>query len=152
MNANLHHQIKVGSVTFTFTFMIYYISGGASDNQRFNEAAMASAQSQLLECEHCGRSFNTDRLPIHQKSCTASNPAKRVGTVQPRQTSFIKGTPTNHLKEESDRPGNQVYDKQVYQLFCRRNDRCLLQLMTHYSKFYLYRNCNHFDSQNAAHN
>ncbi|XP_069138183.1 zinc finger protein 474-like [Argopecten irradians] len=50
------------------------IGNGGNDRERFNEAAWQSAQSQLLPCEHCGRTFNPDRLAIHQKGCKASNP------------------------------------------------------------------------------
>ncbi|XP_045216283.2 zinc finger protein 474-like [Mercenaria mercenaria] len=44
-------------------------NGDNSDIERFNEAAWKSAQGQLLACENCGRTFNPDRLPIHQRSC-----------------------------------------------------------------------------------
>lgn len=45
------------------------IDSRATDTERFNEAAWKSAQSQLLPCENCGRTFAPDRLPIHQRSC-----------------------------------------------------------------------------------
>ncbi|XP_052098387.1 zinc finger protein 474-like [Mytilus californianus] len=44
---------------------------GKGNNERFNEAAWQSAQSQLLPCPNCGRKFNPDRLPVHQRSCKA---------------------------------------------------------------------------------
>ncbi|XP_078605983.1 zinc finger protein 474-like isoform X1 [Branchiostoma floridae x Branchiostoma japonicum] len=34
-----------------------------------NEAAWKSAQSQMVPCGNCGRTFNPDRLPVHQRSC-----------------------------------------------------------------------------------
>ncbi|KAM6222891.1 zinc finger protein 474-like [Rhynchocyon petersi] len=37
--------------------------------QAANEAALNSAQAQLLPCEHCGRTFLPDRLQVHQRSC-----------------------------------------------------------------------------------
>lgn len=45
------------------------INGDNSAIERFNEAAWKSAQGQLLPCENCGRTFNPDRLAIHQRSC-----------------------------------------------------------------------------------
>lgn len=42
---------------------------GNGNNERFNEAALKSAQAQLLTCPNCGRTFNPDRLPVHLKSC-----------------------------------------------------------------------------------
>jgi len=33
-------------------------------------------QAAMVECENCGRRFAGDRLSVHQKSCTADNPAK----------------------------------------------------------------------------
>ena len=52
------------------------INGGGVDRDRWNEAAWQSAQSNLVECEHCGRTFNPDRLYVHQKSCSADKPLK----------------------------------------------------------------------------
>ncbi|XP_076465014.1 zinc finger protein 474-like isoform X2 [Babylonia areolata] len=43
--------------------------GSSSDTQRFNELAWQAAQSNLVECKNCGRTFQPDRLPVHQKSC-----------------------------------------------------------------------------------
>ncbi|XP_035292520.1 zinc finger protein 474 [Cricetulus griseus] len=34
-----------------------------------NEAAWTSAQSQLVPCDVCGRTFLPDRLIVHQRSC-----------------------------------------------------------------------------------
>ncbi|CAG2201189.1 Zinc finger protein 474 [Mytilus edulis] len=44
-------------------------SGGKLDVNAINEAAWQSSQAQLLACENCGRTFNPDRLSVHQKSC-----------------------------------------------------------------------------------
>lgn len=44
-------------------------NGNNNDLERFNEAAYKSAQGQLLPCENCGRTFQPDRLPVHQRSC-----------------------------------------------------------------------------------
>ena len=37
----------------------------------FNEVA-------LLQCPYCGRTFLAEKLPIHNRSCTADKPARRV--------------------------------------------------------------------------
>ncbi|CAH1796449.1 unnamed protein product [Owenia fusiformis] len=51
---------------------------GSYNVSAYNEAAYQSAQSQLLPCENCGRTFNPDRLPVHQRSCRPNNPMKPV--------------------------------------------------------------------------
>ena len=46
------------------------VSGsGSYDVDAMNEAAWQSAQSQLLPCDRCGRTFAPDRLSVHQRSC-----------------------------------------------------------------------------------
>ena len=49
---------------------------GRVDLQKVNEAAFHSAQEQLIPCDYCGRTFLPDRLSVHQRSCTSSNPAR----------------------------------------------------------------------------
>ncbi|XP_069601486.1 zinc finger protein 474-like [Ranitomeya imitator] len=44
---------------------------GSYDLAALNEAAWQSAQSQLVPCDICGRTFLPDRLLIHQRSCKA---------------------------------------------------------------------------------
>ena len=49
---------------------------GSYDLEQFNEAAWQAAQANLVPCENCGRTFNPDRLPVHQKSCKPGKPLK----------------------------------------------------------------------------
>ncbi|KAI5272778.1 hypothetical protein MUG91_G151n24 [Manis pentadactyla] len=42
---------------------------GFYDLDALNEAAWTSAQSQLVPCDICGRTFLPDRLMVHQRSC-----------------------------------------------------------------------------------
>ncbi|KAB0397751.1 hypothetical protein E2I00_016484, partial [Balaenoptera physalus] len=42
---------------------------GFYDLDALNEAAWKSAQSQLVPCNICGRTFLPDRLIVHQRSC-----------------------------------------------------------------------------------
>ena len=51
-------------------------SKGVSD-AAYNDAAYQALEANMAECEHCGRTFAPDRLPIHQRSCTAERPARR---------------------------------------------------------------------------
>ncbi|KAM3936462.1 zinc finger protein 474-like [Leptodactylus fuscus] len=44
---------------------------GSYDLAALNEAAWQSAQSQLVPCDICGRTFLPDRLLVHQRSCKA---------------------------------------------------------------------------------
>ncbi|XP_013411495.1 zinc finger protein 474 [Lingula anatina] len=43
-------------------------SAGAT-REEMNDAAYKSAQSNLVPCENCGRTFQPDRLPVHQRAC-----------------------------------------------------------------------------------
>jgi len=48
---------------------------------KFNEQQFgAFVEKSLIPCEHCGRRFLTEKLPVHQKSCTAERPAAAVGS------------------------------------------------------------------------
>jgi hypothetical protein len=52
--------------------------------EAYNASAAASYKTNAMShCQHCGRCFVSDRLPIHQRSCTADNPARRVGQSLP---------------------------------------------------------------------
>ena len=51
-------------------------NSGKVDNERFNELAWKAAQSNLVECDNCGRTFQPDRLQIHQRSCKPGKPLK----------------------------------------------------------------------------
>ncbi|XP_027526714.1 zinc finger protein 474 isoform X2 [Neopelma chrysocephalum] len=48
---------------------------GFYDLDSLNEAAWSSAQTQLVPCDICGRTFLPDRLIVHQRSCKPK-PAK----------------------------------------------------------------------------
>lgn len=53
-----------------------YGSGGTYDQERLNQMAYDSAQSQLVPCQNCGRTFLPDRLGVHQRSCRPSSKTK----------------------------------------------------------------------------
>ena len=48
-----------------------------------NDLAFQASQSQLVPCENCGRTFNPDRLPVHQRSCRPNNPLKLSKNFDP---------------------------------------------------------------------
>ena len=51
------------------------------DLDEINRMASETFNSvSLSTCVHCGRSFLAEKLAIHNKSCTAENPARRVGS------------------------------------------------------------------------
>lgn len=88
-------------------------NGGAYDADRFNEAAWKSAQSNLIPCNHCGRTFNPDRLAIHQKSCRPGNtsrpPPSKTGaddgeTERPKTRTM--GQVSSHQINVSQNPQN----------------------------------------------
>ncbi|CAJ0597794.1 unnamed protein product [Cylicocyclus nassatus] len=63
---------------------------GAVDEEATNEARWENAQDLLVQCEHCGRRFAEDRIPVHQRSCTAENPAKPVDKPKRKSRSLSK--------------------------------------------------------------
>ncbi|KAI6190949.1 hypothetical protein M3Y97_00174100 [Aphelenchoides bicaudatus] len=65
---------------------------GGIDMIATNEAMYQAAQQQLVGCEHCGRTFNPDRLEVHQRSCSSVNPAKSIpGSLKTRHASPARG-------------------------------------------------------------
>lgn len=54
------------------------LTGGGVDMDAMNDAAWEASKLQLIECENCGRRFQPDRLPVHQRSCRPGNTSKRV--------------------------------------------------------------------------
>ena len=83
---------------------------GRVDLEKVNEAAFQSAQEQLIPCNVCGRTFLPDRLPVHQRSCTASNPARSVlpKTKNNHNRTFAKN-PTSNRTEHS-MPNGDSFD------------------------------------------
>jgi len=58
---------------------------GFNPNMSTKELNKLNAESQqvwsdqaLVRCQNCNRTFLPEKLPIHQRSCTSSNPARRV--------------------------------------------------------------------------
>lgn len=43
-----------------------------------NDAAYGSWKESLAQCRNCGRSFLPEKLAIHNRSCTSSNPARSI--------------------------------------------------------------------------
>lgn len=43
-----------------------------------NDAAMKSFETTLAQCRYCGRTFLPEKLAMHNKSCTSSNPARAI--------------------------------------------------------------------------
>lgn len=56
---------------------------GSLDINAANAAAIESANAQLIPCENCGRTFQPDRLPVHQKSCKPKDGGAAFNTRQP---------------------------------------------------------------------
>ena len=54
---------------FSPLFFFNFSAKGFYDLDALNEAAWTSAQSQLVPCNICGRTFLPDRLIVHQRSC-----------------------------------------------------------------------------------
>lgn len=46
--------------------------------QDMNDAAYGAWKESLAQCRNCGRAFLPEKLAIHNRSCTASNPARSI--------------------------------------------------------------------------
>ncbi|XP_067001973.2 uncharacterized protein [Anabrus simplex] len=79
--------------------------------EEWNKFAWEASQSILVPCNNCGRTFNPDRLEVHQRSCRPG--ARRVNFPNQRATS--DGTPCNSVKsgEAQDRPASGSSSKGV---------------------------------------
>ena len=55
----------------------------AAQLDSMNDIAFQASQSQLVPCENCGRTFNPERLPVHQRSCKPGNPLKPSKSFDP---------------------------------------------------------------------
>ncbi|KAL4227285.1 hypothetical protein ACF0H5_012731 [Mactra antiquata] len=74
--------------------------GGKYDVEAMNEAAWKSAQSQLIPCENCGRTFAPDRLAVHQRACKPKDgSAPKTGTSTSNSTSNGIGNHLGGLKQ-----------------------------------------------------
>ena len=72
-----------------------------------NSAAMDTWNTEsLLQCKNCNRSFLPDKLKIHNKSCTSSNPARRVDESVNRRVN----TGTYDISQYNDYATNMDYD------------------------------------------
>ncbi|EQC40145.1 hypothetical protein SDRG_02795 [Saprolegnia diclina VS20] len=61
--------------------VLYQLSPDELEAQ--NRAAARAFEEKVMEkCAYCGRTFNPERLAIHNRSCTAERPARAVGTAR----------------------------------------------------------------------
>ena len=74
------------------------LSGGSSLEAR-NEAAAASAAANLVPCGNCGRTFNPDRVAIHERAChrnapksVAQRPSTSASVRRSQQTNSVNGS------------------------------------------------------------
>ena len=85
------------------------ISGGGNyDLDQMNEAAWQASKLQLIECENCGRKFQPDRLPVHQRSCKPGNVAKKL-VSKPNESNDYSDVQANTIPNPpSFKPRNNV--------------------------------------------
>jgi DNA-directed RNA polymerase subunit RPC12/RpoP len=76
--------------------------GGYSQSQldAMNNASQKAWEQTLSRCQHCGRTFLPEKLAIHNRSCTASNPARRIDS----QTIRSGGLDSNYGDNGYDEP------------------------------------------------
>jgi len=65
-----------------------------------NELSQQAFTDNLVSCLHCARKFLPEKLEIHNRSCTSSNPSRRVNaSVNTKETSKITTMQDNLLSE-----------------------------------------------------
>lgn len=69
-------------------------NAGAYNIDLLNEAAWQSAQSNLVPCENCSRTFLPDRLAVHQRSCRPGKPLKPLTRSNTSERPQRPGTAT----------------------------------------------------------
>jgi hypothetical protein len=67
--------------------------GGSYNVDEMNEFARQSAASQLVPCRNCGRTFDPDRIAVHERVCLKGGPPK---TPKGRQGPLTPGGPVAH--------------------------------------------------------
>lgn len=61
---------------------------GLTNLNELNDVAYQSYTTNLSTCQYCNRKFSEDKLKIHNRSCTSSNPARRIDESVNRRTSI----------------------------------------------------------------
>ncbi|XP_074032606.1 uncharacterized protein isoform X2 [Leptinotarsa decemlineata] len=67
------------------------------NREEWNKLAWDSAQSTLLSCSNCGRTFYPDRLVVHQRSCKIPQVNVKVSSSElqlPNGTAMSRSTPS----------------------------------------------------------
>jgi hypothetical protein len=74
----------------------YQLTGskGFRSLEEENEIINQAWKSNLSQCQNCGRTFLPEKLVIHQRSCTAINPAKSI-------SNFTRSNPTESCRDSS---------------------------------------------------
>ncbi|OQS04814.1 hypothetical protein THRCLA_02977 [Thraustotheca clavata] len=92
-------------VEITDATVLYKLSPEELEAQ--NRAAAKTFENKVMEkCAFCGRTFNPERLAIHNRSCTAERPARAVGTARlsPSPSPVSDPSPQKPKKPSSPSP------------------------------------------------
>jgi protein-arginine kinase activator protein McsA len=91
-------------------------SSGMSMSRKELDSLNAASQQvwtaeSLSKCRYCGRSFLPEKIGIHNKSCTADNPARRVDESVNRRVDNL-GAPAQayNVTNTTGLKGNQGYN------------------------------------------
>lgn len=75
-NLKLYYELNVFSSLCTllekcgnFEYFMYVSDDGKIDFEATNDANWQSHLSQLVPCKFCSRTFNPDRVAVHERSC-----------------------------------------------------------------------------------
>ena len=84
------------------------IMPSAKDWEAYNEQAWASAQAQLSPCELCGRTFQSDRLPVHKRGCSGPKKAAKdkaeLTDAERKTADAVVGKMQDAVKENAPEP------------------------------------------------
>lgn len=97
-------------------------SDAANDRNRFNQAAYEAAQSQLIPCPKCGRTFAPDRIDVHERSCKSAGskiPQRSNGTKHQEMDGHSSGYSSGKYSKTPNEP-EPVKPKTVVCYICGR--------------------------------
>jgi hypothetical protein len=82
-----------------------------------NDASQKAWEQTLVPCRNCGRKFLPDKLTIHNRSCTAANPARRVdekvGRTQQQNDYSYEMPSSSSMTGGYGRPGSAGLSRKI---------------------------------------
>ena len=72
------------------------------------QASYESAQAQLIPCSKCGRTFQPDRLPVHERSCKKNSDSTMSNIFSKYNKYLLKKISNYHFQETQNLDSNSI--------------------------------------------